>query len=263
MKSFWVGVNWKMNHLIRDANLYADQLKDYCDRQHPVSNIFICAPYTLLYILSERLKNTPVTVASQNAYWLNRGAATGEISALMIKDAGAGMVEIGHSERRAMFAETDMMVNAKVKAVLQNGLRPLVCIGETTQDKEMGLTIEKLTSQLKIAFHEVDPKHAGKILVAYEPVWAIGESGSPASPEYADQVHTHIKNVLTEIFGAQAAAEIPVLYGGSVNPQNALSLIGQEHIDGLFIGRAAWNVDGFIDIISMVEEFTTNTQLEK
>lgn len=250
-----------MNHLIRDANLYADQLKNYCDRQHPVSNPFICVPYTLLYILAERLKGTPVTVASQNVHWLNRGAATGEISPLMIKDTGATMVEIGHSERRAMFAETDMMVNAKVKAVLQNGLRPLVCIGETSQDKEMGLTIEKLTSQLKIAFHEVDPKHAGKILVAYEPVWAIGESGSPASPEYANQVHAHIKNVLAEIFGAQAAAEIPVLYGGSVNPQNARPLIGQAHIDGLFIGRAAWTANGFIDIISVVEEFLRDRNL--
>ncbi len=263
MKKYWIGTGWKMNHLMRDAMLYTDKIRDFCIRQQPNSNIFICVPFTVLYAVTEKLKGSQITVASQNVHWLDRGAATGEISPLMIKDAGASMVEIGHSERRAMFAETDMMVNAKVKAVLQNDLRPLVCIGETTQDKEMGLTIEKLTSQLKIAFHEVDPKHAGKILVAYEPVWAIGESGSPASPEYADQVQAHIKNVLAEIFGAQAAAEIPVLYGGSVNPQNALPMIGQAHIDGLFIGRAAWNVDGFIQIISMVEEFITTRQLEK
>jgi triosephosphate isomerase len=257
MKNLWIGTGWKMNHLMSDAMLYTDKIKDYCNQRHPSSNIFICVPFTVLYAVTEKLKDSQITVASQNVHWLDRGAATGEISPLMIKDAGASMVEIGHSERRAMFAETDMMVNAKVKAVLQNGLRPLVCIGETAQDKEMGLTIEKLTSQLKIAFHQVSPSQAENILVAYEPVWAIGESGSPASPEYADQVHAHIKKVLWEIFGKQAA-DIPVLYGGSVNPQNALPLISQEHIDGLFIGRAAWNVDGFIDIISMVEDFVTS-----
>ncbi len=227
-----------MNHLMRDAMLYTDKIREFCSRQHPNSNIFICVPFTVLYAVTEKLKDSQITVASQNVHWLDRGAATGEISPLMIKDAGATMVAIGHAERR-----------------------PLVCIGETVQDKEMGLTTEKLTSQLKIAFHEVDPKHAENILVAYEPVWAIGESGSPASPEYADQVHAHIKNVLMEIFGAQVAASIPVLYGGSVNPQNALPLIGQAHIDGLFIGRAAWKVDGFIDIISMVEEFLREKSL--
>ena len=255
MKNFWVGANWKMNHLMRDASLYADQLKAFCDRQRPISSIFICVPYTLLYSLAEKLKDYPVTIASQNVHWLDRGAATGEISPPMVRDTGATMVEIGHSERRAKYFETDTLMNAKVKGALRSGLRPLVCIGETVQDKEMGITIEKLTSQLKIAFHDVDIKHAQKIQVAYEPVWAIGESGSPASPEYADQVHAHIKNVLTEIFGAQAAAEIPVLYGGSVSLQNTPELISRENIDGLFVGRAGWNAEGFINIISSVEEF--------
>ena len=255
MTKKWIGTGWKMNHLMRDAMDYADELKQFCDREKPDVNIFICVPFTVLYAVCDKLKNAPVMVASQNVHWMESGAATGEISPLMVKDTGATLVEIGHSERRAMFGETDASVNAKVKATLQHGMRPLVCIGETAEDKNMGVAIEKLAYQIKIAFKNVDPDQADKLLVAYEPVWAIGESGSPASPEYAGQVHAEIKKVLSSLFGEKAAAAIPVLYGGSVNPQNALSLIGMPNIDGLFIGRAAWQAEGFINIIKMVEVY--------
>ncbi len=250
----WIGTGWKMNHLMKDALAYSDKLKDFCSQNHPASHIFICVPFTLLYAVAERLRDTQILVASQNVHWLECGAATGEISAPMVKDTGAGMVEIGHSERRSMFAETDLMVNAKVKAVLHNGMRALICIGETAEDKELGVTIEKLAYQLKIALQGVNQAQTENILVAYEPVWAIGDTGAPASPEYADSVHEKIHQVLLDVFGTEAGSLIPVLYGGSVNPQNAIPLISMPNIDGLFIGRSAWNVDGFINIISKVED---------
>jgi triosephosphate isomerase len=254
MKEVWIGTSWKMNHLRQEALDYADKLKVFYQQKDPGVNIFICVPFTVLYAVADRLKGTSVLVASQNAHWLDRGAATGEISPLMVKDAGASMVELGHSERRATFAETDAMVNAKVKAALRNNLRPLVCIGETANDKNKGLTDEKLAAQLTITFQDLSPEQAGKVLVAYEPVWAIGESGSPASPQYANRVQANIKGMLVEKFGQKIAERIPVLYGGSVNQQNALTLISQEHIEGLFIGRAAWQPEGFIKIISLVAD---------
>jgi triosephosphate isomerase len=255
MMKKWIGTGWKMNHLMRDALDYAEELKQFCEQENPDINIFICVPFTVLYAVCDKLKDTPIQVASQNVHWMERGAATGEISPLMVKDTGTTLVEIGHSERRAMFGETDATVNAKVKAILQYGMRPLVCIGETADDKNMGVAIEKLAYQVKIAFKDVSADQANQLLVAYEPVWAIGESGSPASPEYASQVHTEIKQILCSLFGEQTGAAIPVLYGGSVNPQNALSLIGMPNIDGLFIGRAAWQAEGFTGIIKMVEAY--------
>lgn len=254
MKKIWIGTGWKMNHLMSDAMQYADRLREYCRNEQPSANIFICVPFTVLHAVAEKLKDTPIRVASQNVHWLERGAATGEISPLMIQDAGASMIEIGHSERRSMFAETDLMVNAKVIATLQNGLTALVCIGETAQDKTLGVTLEKLANQIKVAFHSVRPEYAQRILVAYEPVWAIGDSGSPATPEYANAIHEKIRLVLQDVFGEPSGKSIPILYGGSVNPRNALPLISMPAIDGLFIGRSAWNVEGFINIITMAEK---------
>lgn len=255
MKKKWIGTGWKMNHLMSDAMTYTDKLAKFISEEKPQSHIFICVPFTVLYSVAERLTDTPIHVASQNVHWLNKGAATGEISPLMVKDTGASMVEIGHSERRSMFGETDKMVNAKVKATLQNGMRPLICIGETLDDKEMQVTIEKIAYQIKIALQGISSPQAEKILIAYEPVWAIGESGSPAKPEYADSVHKLIRTTLIELFGEKAGTKISVLYGGSVNQSNAIELISKPNIDGLFIGRAAWEADGFISIIRMVENY--------
>lgn len=240
---------------MRDALLYADRIREFSEQHAPHSNIFLCVPYTLLSIMAEKLKSTHITVASQNVHWLERGAATGEISPSMVRDTGATMVEIGHSERRAQYGETDERVNAKVMAALRNDLRPLVCIGDTLEDKEEGRATDKLAAQLRAAFHQVKPHQAERVLVAYEPVWAIGESGSPASPDLANRMHTHIKAVLAEIFGEQSAARIPVLYGGSVNRENAPQFVRQKPVDGIFIGRASWQADSFIAIISTIETY--------
>jgi L-erythrulose 1-phosphate isomerase len=250
----WIGTGWKMNHLMDDAMRYADKLIEFYKEERPTSNIFICVPFTVLHSVASKLAGIPILVSSQNVHWLDKGAVTGEISPLMVKDAGAGMVEIGHSERRSMFAETDEIVNLKVRAALRNGLRAIICVGETADDKEKQLTAEKLTRQVKAALKDVAAPQAEKILIAYEPVWAIGESGSPATPEYADAVHEQIKNILRDLFWQTAADQIPVLYGGSVNQNNAIELISRPNIDGLFIGRAAWQAEGFISTIRMVED---------
>ena len=254
-KQVWIGTNWKMNHIMSDAVQYAHQLKQFSIAEKPSSKIFICAPFTLLFSFADSLKDTGIITGAQNTHWLDRGAATGEISPLMIKDTGAGMVEIGHSERREMFAETDETVNKKVLAVLRNRLRPLVCVGETADDKQHGKTDEKLSVQLRKAFQHVKAESVEKILVAYEPVWAIGQSGSPASPDYADKAQAHIKKILCDIFGQKNGMRIPVLYGGSVNRANAVPIIKMPNIDGLFIGRAGWQADDFIEIIKRVEKW--------
>ena len=224
MAEKWIGTGWKMNHLMSEAMAYADKLVDFHHKEKPASNIFVCVPFTVLYSVAARLADTPILVGSQNAHWLDNGAVTGEISPLMVKDTGADMVEIGHSERRRMFAETDEIVNAKVKAALRNDMRPIICIGETAQDMKMQATAEKLACQVKAALYEVPARQAEKVLIAYEPVWAIGESGSPAPPEYADAVQGGIKSTLRELYGQVVGDQIPVIYGGSVNQGNALEL---------------------------------------
>jgi triosephosphate isomerase len=173
----------------------------------------------------------------------------------MVKDAGAAMIEIGHSERRESFGESDATVNLKVKATLGHGLQPVICIGEKPQDKDYGVGVETLNSQLKIALHGVTTQQAARILIAYEPVWAIGESGIPAAPEYVESIHHQIKWTLCQLVGEDIGNQIPVLYGGSVNPTNATSLVAMPHVDGLFIGRSAWKADGFTSIIRDVEIF--------
>ena len=179
---------------------------------------------------------------------------TGEISPLMIKEAGAKLVEIGHSERRHFFNETDVSVNKKVLASLMNGLRPVICIGESSQDKDFKVTREKLSQQLKIGLHGVSNEDLGQVIIAYEPVWAIGASGKPATPDYVNEVRTSIRKTLADMSNKGIAANIPIIYGGSVNNENAMDLISQPQVDGLFIGRSAWDVNNFIKIISMVED---------
>lgn len=255
MKKYWIGTGWKMNHLIQTSKDYANHLKQYIELDQPTSNIFICVPFTSLHPVAQILAGSGVHVAAQNAHWLDRGAATGEISPLMVKDAGATMVEIGHSERREFFGENDTTVNLKVKALLAHDLRPLICIGESQQDKDLNVGVETIHKQLKIALHGLNWQQIGRVLIAYEPVWAVGEAGAPATPEYADFIHVQIRKMICQLGGDAIGQAVPIIYGGSVNANNAISLISMPHIDGLFIGRAAWDADGFISIIKDVEKY--------
>jgi triosephosphate isomerase len=193
------------------------------------------------------LAGTNIYVGAQNMHWAEAGAWTGEISPPMLTDCGADLVELGHSERRAHFAETDETVGKKVEAAVRHGLVPLICIGETAEQRDAGKADTVLQHQVKAALgHLSDTQRSANILLAYEPVWAIGEAGEPASPDYADDRQARISEVARAVTGRA----IPCLYGGSVNAENCTDLIARAHVDGLFIGRSAWDVNGYLDILA-------------
>lgn len=248
--NLWVGTGWKMNHLLGESEQYAQRLATYCYHTKPEINLFVCVPYTAINLVSNILKDTDISVGSQNSHWDDRGAYTGEISALMVKDSGATMVELGHSERRLYFGEDELIINKKVKTVLRNGMLPLVCIGESLIEKQSGSTIDAINRQMKLIFHDIKLGNVNQLIIAYEPIWAIGSSGTPAQPSYINEVHNEIKSIISDLWGKETKQKIPVIYGGSVNEANAVSFLSMKNIDGLFIGRAAWDVEGFIRIIN-------------
>jgi len=255
---FWIGTSWKMNKTLRQARDYAQQLLPAAEWRDPRLQAFIIPPFTALATVCEALKETPLLVGAQNMHWADHGAYTGEISPPMIKDCGAALVELGHSERRSLFNETDKTINCKVQAALAHGLRPLICVGESERDKRYGLAAEVVAMQVKIALHGLMPAALRQVLIAYEPVWAIGESGIPATPDYANEMHGRIRLVLAAL--TAEAAQVPILYGGSVNLQNCRDLAAQPQIDGLFIGRAAWEAAGFLEIVRAVLPVVPNRE---
>lgn len=210
--------------------------------------LFIIPSYTALESTTKQISQEYIRIGAQNMCWEDEGQFTGEISPLMLRELNIGLVMIGHSERRDVFGETDIEENKKVIAAMNHGLTALLCIGETGAQKELGVSKEVLAAQLKVGFHGVKREQLANIWVAYEPVWSIGTAGVPASAEYAEEMHQSIKNTLKELFG-EAAVQIPVLYGGSVNRENAAGLIVQPSVDGLFTGRAAWDASQFNKII--------------
>lgn len=240
----WIGTSWKMNKTLAEADAFAGRLGEVPapDGVHR----FVIPPFTALREVARILDGTDVTVGAQNMHWDNAGAWTGEISPVMVADCGARLVELGHSERRAHFGETDRTVGLKVAAALRHGLTPLVCIGETADDKAAGRADAVLAAQVEGALAEVPAAHRdATILLAYEPIWAIGEGGAPASPDYADERHARIREAASRAIG-QA---LPCFYGGSVNPGNCEDLIARPHVDGLFIGRSAWEVESYLGIL--------------
>jgi triosephosphate isomerase len=245
---FWIGTGWKMNKTRAEAIAYAEALSAAADLTDLSANIFVLPPFTALATVCERLAGTPVLVGAQNIHWAESGAWTGEISASMVADCGARIAELGHSERRAHFGETDADINRKVKAALAHGLIPLVCIGETASERELDAAAATVERQTRMALSGLGADDARRILLAYEPVWAIGEGGTPATSDYAARLHGVIRAAAADLLGASP----PVLYGGSVNVQNCVDLGTREGIDGLFIGRAAWNPAGLLDIARRV-----------
>lgn len=244
----WIGTGWKMNKLRADALGFATTLRDSAIANTPLAQTFVLPPFPYIAEVADILKGTRVKVGAQNMHWEEQGPWTGEISAPMVKDCGATMVELGHSERRSFFNETDETVALKVKAAVKHGLLALVCIGDTKAEYDAGRTAEVLERQTRAALSQVRKSAAGKVILAYEPVWSIGEGGVPADPEFANEQQRRIKAVTL----AETGAALPILYGGSVNQQNCCALARQPHIDGLFIGRAAWNAAGFIGIVEAV-----------
>lgn len=248
-KKIYLGTNLKMYKNIRETTQYLRELAEYTkDINREILELFVIPSYTTLSSAVECMDRSRIKIGAQNMCWEKQGQFTGEISPLMLQELEIDLVMIGHSERRHVFGESDFIENRKVKTSLEHGFTTLLCIGETQEEKEYGISDEVLRTQLKIGLHGVTDEKIGKIWVAYEPVWSIGVNGTPASAEYAEEKHKVIKAVLQEIFKGKAG-EIPVLYGGSVNQDNAEQLIVQPSIDGLFTGRAAWQADAFDRLI--------------
>ena len=244
---FWIGTSWKMNKTLAEAKEFSEALaKADLDRDQRIQR-FVIPPFTAVREVKELLAETSVKVGAQNMHWADDGAWTGEVSPLMLKDCHLDIVELGHSERREHFGETDETVGLKTEAAVRHGLIPLICIGVTLSDREAGRAQDVLEAQVRGALGRLsgDQKLA-PILLAYEPVWAIGVNGIPASADYADARQAEIVAVAQNVLGHK----VPCLYGGSVNPENCEELIQCPHIDGLFIGRSAWKVEGYLDILA-------------
>jgi triosephosphate isomerase len=244
----WIGTSWKMNKVRSEARHFASQLAASPTVATTAAQLFVIPPFPYIAEVADLLSGTSVRVGAQNMHWADQGAWTGEVSPLMIKDCGASLVELGHSERRTFFNETDETVALKVKAALAHGLLALVCIGDTKVEYASGQTASALKRQAEQALSKVEGAVAGRVIFAYEPVWSIGEGGVPADPAFANDQHGRIKEVIRAVSGA----DLKVLYGGSVNPQNCCQLACQPDIDGLFIGRSAWDAVGYLGIVNAV-----------
>jgi triosephosphate isomerase len=237
-----------MNKTLAEALAFASRLAEADRDSDPLIQRFVIPAFTAVREVKRALSGTSVKVGAQNMHWEDAGAWTGEVSAPMLKDCELDLVELGHSERREYFGETDETVGFKVAAAVRHGLTPLICIGETLHQRQSGLADAVLRKQVEAALAPVADMADAQVLLAYEPVWAIGVNGIPATADYASERHGKIADVAMGVLGRQ----VPVLYGGSVNPQNCEELIAQAHIDGLFIGRSAWSVDGYLDILRRV-----------
>lgn len=242
-----VAGNWKMN-----KGLYAtrDLLRELVPALSGVEgvDVVVCPPFVGLGVANRELENSSIKLGAQNLHWQESGAFTGEISPSMVKDL-CDFVIIGHSERRAMFGETDESVNKKVHAALKVGLSPIVCVGETLDENKSGLTSEVVSRQVREGLAGVEPEQAVKLIIAYEPVWAIG-TGLAATPEGANAVHRDvIRPILVELFGDKIGNGMRILYGGSVKADNAKELFDQSDIDGGLIGGASLKADSFVSIV--------------
>ena len=244
----WIGPSWKMNKTRAEARAFAEALKTSPVSTTEAAQPFVIPPFPYIAEVADILSGTRVKIGAQNMHWDDQGAWTGEVSPLMVRDCGAHMVELGHSERRAFFNETDETVARKVAAAVQHGLIALVCIGDTRSEFEAGATVDVLAKQVRYALRDAGKSAPGKVIIAYEPVWSIGEGGVPADPDFANDQHQRIKSLTADIAGEP----LPVLYGGSVNPGNCCELAAKPDIDGLFIGRSAWEPSGYIGIIASV-----------
>jgi triosephosphate isomerase len=247
MRKKVIAANWKMYKT-------PDQTREFFGHflqlvsGHTRDEIVVCPPDIDLATAVEAAKGSNVAIGGQNSHWKSEGAFTGETSADMLLALGVTHVIIGHSERRQYFGETDDTVNMRLKAVLEAGLTPICCVGEVLEEREAGLTDDVLRRQCVRAFHAISAKKSAHLIVAYEPVWAIG-TGKTATPEIAADAHAVIRREATEIFGEEFAAQLRILYGGSVKPENASSLMAQPEIDGALVGGASLHPKSFAEIV--------------
>lgn len=239
--------NWKMNKTIKEATLFVESIKDSVKGTDV--EVVLCTPYTLLQSVKEASKGTNIKLAAQNMHWEESGAYTGEISPLMLKEIGIDYCIIGHSERRQYFNETDETVNKKVHTALKHGIKPIICVGETLEQRENGETNEFVKSQVIKAFENVESNNVADIVIAYEPIWAIG-TGKTATSDEANAVIYQIREVIKELYGEEIYTEIRIQYGGSVKPSNVEEIMNQEDIDGALVGGASLKPDDFVQLVN-------------
>ena len=245
--------NWKMNLLASDVKAYAEELKTLVPGFEEWCSAVACVPFTSLSTALLAFENSGVGVGAQNMSQHDSGAFTGEVSGAQLKDLGVEYVIIGHSERRELYGETDDTVNKKVHAAIGQSLRPIVCVGESLAQRETGVTKDLVALQVKSALHGVTEDSFRGIIIAYEPVWAIG-TGRTATPEDAQAVCAEIRTVIRDLYGESPAKSVSILYGGSMNDTNAFELLAQEDIDGGLIGGASLKPDSFATIIKAANQ---------
>ncbi|MDR2811587.1 MAG: triose-phosphate isomerase [Endomicrobium sp.] len=238
--------NWKMNKTVAESVSVVKVLKSSIADVTDVE-VLICPTFTALYAVNNEAEGSNINVGAQNLFWETKGAFTGEISPSMLKDTGCSYVLIGHSERRQYFNETDETVNKKTKAALVAGLIPVICIGETLKEREQGVTFKVIKKQIKEGLAGLTPQQAASIVVAYEPVWAIG-TGKNATPDQSQEVHAFTRKVYSQMYG-DASQKIRILYGGSVNPTNVSALMKQTDIDGGLVGGASLEAESFTKLV--------------
>lgn len=246
-----VAANWKMNKVIGEEEGFVESLKNKI-LDIPKVDIILCVPYPMLFQMNLLLGDGKFQLGAQNMHWIKSGAYTGEVSPLMLKSCGVQWVILGHSERRHLFNETDEMISKKVISSLISGIKPIFCIGERSDERKSGKTEEVIDGQLSYLLKSINKKDFPNLVIAYEPVWAIG-TGETASPIQIENVHRFIRNRVQDQF-SDVSEKLRILYGGSVNTQNAQELIEVEEIDGFLVGGASLEVDSFEKIIRTVKD---------
>jgi triosephosphate isomerase len=248
MRTPLIAGNWKMFKTVHEAVAFVKELRDLVKGSRGV-DIVVAPPFTALHASADAARNSGIGIAAQNLYWEREGAFTGEVSPAMVKEAGADYAIVGHSERRRLFGETDGIVNRKTLAAVGAELTPIVCIGETLEERERGEMLSVLDRQIKDGLDQLPAEQIGRLVVAYEPVWAIG-TGRTATAAQAGEAHAHIRKRLRQWFGADAADACRILYGGSVKPDNIKELIAEADVDGALVGGASLDVRSFADIVT-------------
>ena len=243
-----VAGNWKLNKTAAETRSTMLELRNKLAGLSARAEVVVFPPFTSLETAVDAARETGVKVGAQNVFWEKSGAYTGEVATAMLEALGLDFVLLGHSERRAHFGETDATVARRLEAVLDGRLTPIVCVGEVLEERESGSTEEVLARQVEGALRDIAPHHIGRVVMAYEPVWAIG-TGKTASPSIANDAHTLIRRSIAAMFGRSAADETVILYGGSVKPENTASLMSETEVDGVLVGGASLDAGSFAEIV--------------
>ena len=247
-----IAANWKMNKTATETKKFAEELKAVLPRVK-WCDIVICVPQVNIPAALRAFKDMHIAVGAENLFYEKSGAYTGEVSAEMLKDVGAKYVIIGHSERRRLFGESNLAVNKKVHAALEAGLNPIICVGESADQRAMGVAAEQINLELKSALAGVPAEKIRKCIITYEPIWAVGTS-MPATPEQAEEICGRIRATIRHMYGARIARSITIQYGGSMNPANAAAFLAKEDIDGGLLGTAGLQVESFLQVIQAANQ---------